>query len=474
MRGKGMLFTAPAFAFVFLPLSILFMVLFGKNRKRSCLLIVCIIYQVLLHASAPVGLLWLPLLIVYTYAAERITKKVNKKWLTFALCAAPVAVTVTARSLLYLGIMGGEYPLGITVPVLASVSYICDRSEKGEGLSDLLGLALYLSFFPLMILGPFIRYNEFCHLTEGDSMSITLSGVSEGIGLYATGFIKRIAVGAVLVDGYQKIFAASWDTPSLVIILLLLIIIYFGVFFSVSGYYDMGVGIARMLGVSVPRVEANPFAIATVNEYSKGLFGSVREWAKHYVVSPLCRILEKKELSGFSKTAIYCLCTFLVVRADPFMIVLTVPLVAFAMASATLKLDKAYRPKHSGLRGVFGLLTVLVVGAFWVFVTMGVGNDSVLDYIGDITAGNAEYQTDMVLISFSGIKYLFVSLVGFCTVLPRMRFTVKLMERLSPKWRSAVDYGSMVVMLALFAFTLVFFLPQFEMYAEDPFAYIII
>ncbi len=469
-----MLFTAPAFAFVFLPLSILFLLMFGKKHKKLCLLTVCIVYHVFLHVSSPLDLLWLPLLVLYTYTAERTARAMDKRWLTFALCAFPVTLTVVVRSLLYLGAMEGNYPLGITVPALCAVSYICDSTEHKRGLSELTDLALYLFFFPLMIVGPFIKYKDFCRLTGEKNIKITLSGVSEGVGLFAMGFIKRIAVGAVLVDGYRKIFERSWETPSLLIILLLLVIIYFGVFFSVSGYYDMGVGIARMMGIGAPQVVANPFAIATINEYSKGLFGSVRTWAKSYVVQPLCRTLEKDRLSSVAKTAIYCLCTFLVIRSDPFMILLCIPLVAFAMASAKLKLDKSYRPRHAGLRGVFGLLTVLVVGAFWVFVTMGVGNASVLDYIGDITVENAEYQTDLVLISFSGIKYLFVSAVGFYTVLPHMKFTKALRSKMSPAWRSAVEYGSMILMLALFTFTLLFFLPQFGAYAEYPFEYIII
>ena len=142
-----MLFTAPAFAFVFLPLSILFLVMFGKKQKKLCLLTVCIVYHVFLHVSSPLELLWLPLLVLYTYTAERTARVMGKRWLTFSLCAFPVALTVVVRSMLYLGAMEGNYPLGITVPVLCAVSYICDGTERKKGLSELVELALYLFFF---------------------------------------------------------------------------------------------------------------------------------------------------------------------------------------------------------------------------------------------------------------------------------------------------------------------------------------
>ena len=62
-----MLFTAPAFMFVFLPLSVIFCVLFGKNRRHLCLTIVGIAYYILFNMKSPESMIWLPLLILYSY-----------------------------------------------------------------------------------------------------------------------------------------------------------------------------------------------------------------------------------------------------------------------------------------------------------------------------------------------------------------------------------------------------------------------
>ena len=467
-----MLFTAPAFVFLFLPLSLFFYLLFGKNNKKRCLLIICGVYHIFLNMAHPLNLLWLPLIAVYCIFAQKTAQLCRRRAVTFILCALPIMWLVMVRGMVYFGLEGFTYPVGVTVPVLSAVSYIMDSSQDDAAPADFRRAVLYVGFLSVMILGPFIRYKDFYLLTEEDSMNVTLSGVAQGLKLFAIGFIKRIAVGAVLIDGYQRIFAYSWEAHSFGVILLLLILIYFGVFFSVSGYYDMGVGVARIFGIGVPSVEANPFGVATVNEYSKTLFGSVRTWAESYILYPIRGIRGKKE-SRFVRVVTYCLCIFLLVRSELTMLVFIIPLIAFSLVSSALKLDKRMDKSIAGLRGVFGMLNILVLGTFWLFVTMG-GENSVLQYIKDITVNNAEYQADMVLVTFSGAKYLFVSCIAFCTVMPHMGWVRKLYAYVSSRTRAAVDYSALFALLALFVFTAMFFLPQFPEYNTSPFNYLII
>ena len=119
-----MLFTAPAFVFLFLPLSLFFYLLFGKNNKKRCLLIICGLYHVFLNMAHPLNLIWLPLIAIYAFFAQKTVQMCRRRWLTVILCAVPILWLVMVRGMVYLGIDGFKYPVGITVPVLASVSYI--------------------------------------------------------------------------------------------------------------------------------------------------------------------------------------------------------------------------------------------------------------------------------------------------------------------------------------------------------------
>ena len=473
-----MLFTAPAFVFLFLPLAMIFYCIFGKKRKKLCIGVICAVYHIMLNMSSPEHLLWLPLLILYSFCAAELCAQRKNKVLSVLLGIVPIVWLLVMRQLAYYE--GPEiYPVGITMPVLCAAAYIFDsvREDIYTGdtpkLTRFLDLWLYLTFFPLMILGPFISFDKFLRLTSEDEMSMSLYRSASGVRLFAVGFIKRIAVGAVLMEGYSKIFAYSWEAPNLTIILFLLIILYFGVFFTVSGYYDMSVGLCRLFGIEVEEIDANPFRVATVNEYSKALFGNVREWSDRYVVSPLCESMGKRS-DGFLRITACCICTVIFIRSDLTALALSITLIAFCCASSVLKLDKSHKAGRTGLRMLFGLLTVLVMGTFWVFITIGGGENTFAALIEQISFENAEYQMDLVLISFSPFKYLFVTIIGLLLLLPRSRWAVTLYGKLPVRMKATVDYGSMLLMLGMFVFSVVFFLTGFEQYNTAMFDYIII
>lgn len=476
-----MLFTSPAFMFLFLPLATIFYAFFGKKRKRLCLGIICVIYHVLLNMSSPQNLLWLPLLTTYAFfAGELCTFKKNRS-IAVILGIVPVVWLIVMRQLAYYG--GDEmiYPIGITMPSLCAAAYVFDswddtfddiRREDAK-LKRFADFFCYIIFFPLMILGPFLSYDKFIKLTSEERICVSLTRSAEGVRYFATGFIKRIAIGAVLIEGYGKIFAYSWESPNLAIIVFLLVILYFGVFFSVSGYYDMSVGLCLMFGVDVPCINSNPFRVATANEYSKQLFPNIREWSDRYVVAPMSANVRESRL-GILRMACCCVCTVVFVRADIPTLLLCIPLAAFSMASAVLKLDRGRKNGRAALRMLFSGITVLVLGAFGVFITIGGGENDITELIELISFDNAEYQLDMILISFSGLKYLFVCVVAFLLLLPRSERAGKLYGKLPERAKAALDYGGMAFMLIMFVFTAIFFLPDFAKYNTQLFDYITI
>ncbi len=464
-----MLFTAPAFMFAFLPLSVIFCVLFGKSRKKLCIALVGIVYQILLNMHDPINMIWLPLLILYSYFASQIVFLKRNKVAAILVGAVPIAWLITMKAIEY-NVTGFVYPVGITLPALCACAYIWDTTYGEQAEKNFLHLAMYFLFFPIMLIGPFVGYSKFSELTDDDNMNISLERCAYGIRLFALGFIKRIAVGAVLVDGYQKIFAYSWDSPNLAIIVLLVILIYYGAYFSIWGYYDMAIGLSKIYGIDIETINANPFKIATVNEYSNVLFGSVSEWSTKYIVSPISNVTGSKK-SGLLGICVTCICVTFFVRSEITALLLSVPMIAFAAASSALGLENR-RKRNIGVRIAFGILTVMLIGVFWVFITMS--GDPQLFNLKDITFENAEYQTNMVLMSFSGLKYLFVVIVALVSLLPNSKFIGNVNSKWNKKLGTAFDYGAVFALFAMFVFTVIFFLPQFEAYNDNPFMYVVI
>ncbi|MBO7310951.1 MAG: hypothetical protein J6U86_06125 [Clostridia bacterium] len=464
-----MLFTAPAFMFVFLPLSVIFCVLFGKNRRRLCLTVVGIAYYILFNMKSPENMIWLPLLILYSYFSARMICMRRNKPVAIILGALPVAWLITMRALAT-SYLEFAYPVGITLPALCAAAYIWDIAYGDDAERNLGRLGMYFLFYPIMLIGPFIGYSKFKEIVDEANIEMSLERCALGIRLFSLGFIKRIAVGAVLIDGYKRIFDYSWDSSNLSIIFLLVVLIYFGAYFSIWGYYDMAAGISQLYGVNVEKTDANPFKIATVNEYCASIFGSVSIWTNKYIVSPISSFVGNKDM-WFLRVCVTCICVLLFIKSELAVLALSIPLIVFSVASLKLGLD-GKRKKRIGPRAVFGFLTVMLVGAVWVFITM-LGSPQLRE-LNEITFENAEYQTDMVLMSFSGLKYLFVIIVAALSLLPSSRAVERAHSKMNSKMGTFFDYGAVVALLIMFVFTVVFFLPQFEIYNYKPFMYVLL
>ena len=171
-----MLFTAPAFMFLFLPLAVFFLWAFGKKRKRQTLLVVFAVFHIFLYIRHPQHLLYPLLLIFYCYGAVFLIRQ--KRFLRLStilrhptmfglICLLPYVSLVLNHAWAYYGPKDFLYPTGLTVTVLSSTCYLLELRRSGAGQKqNLLDLSLYLLFFPVKLVGPVLRYSDFCELTR--------------------------------------------------------------------------------------------------------------------------------------------------------------------------------------------------------------------------------------------------------------------------------------------------------------------
>ncbi len=467
-----MLFTSPAFMFLFLPFSLCFYAIIGKERRRTCLTVIFFFYHVLLNISSPLNMLYLPCLIAYCYLSAKLLRIKKSAPLCVVLCSFPYVVLFAVRWLAYFGPDSFNYPVGFTVAVLFSTSYIVTQyRQKREMLGGKLDLILYLSFFPAMIVGPVIRYEDFVRLAAKTDISFDRTNLASGIRMFAIGVIKRVAVGAVLYEMYDVFFTLFRDTPNVVVTIFILVTIYFATFFTISGYIDIGVGLARMYGLSFETFAvADPFRASTFTVYFGNLFTGLSMWTDDYLVTPLLSRggENKKRLSSFVRAVCYGFVAILFIRSTPAMLALSALVAVFFYIVFRFRLDDRLAMR-SGLRALMTFITMTSVAVVWIFIMMG-DPKIVVDYLGEITGENAEYRMDQILSTFSWLKYLFVMLVaGIVMWLSRVESYTRAPELSGQKVYPAVQYIAFVLVIVLFFFTVIFFLPQFSVYDSVPF-----
>jgi D-alanyl-lipoteichoic acid acyltransferase DltB (MBOAT superfamily) len=143
-------------------------------------------------------------------------------------------------------------PLGLSFFTFQAISYLIDvfnsTSKECRRFTD---FALYISFFPQLITGPIVRSRDFFYqLNEKKQFSnIRLKFY---LSLIMFGFLKKIAIADQLGSYLDTVFT-NIDLYSSSGIFLSIVCRYLQVFCDFSAYSDISVGMAGLLGYSIPK-----------------------------------------------------------------------------------------------------------------------------------------------------------------------------------------------------------------------------
>lgn len=464
-----MLFTSPMFAFLFLPISVCLYYLFGKRCRRGFVFGISVAFHLLLNAYHPLGLLFIAGMIAYCWLFGKALTRYRRSFFVFGVCVIPYLCLILFRNLLFPSGSGFWYPVGMTVSAMRSTSYLLE-AVRGEikRRNRLFDVSFYLLFFPTMIVGPFVKYSDFLRLTEPNRMEPDRRALSDGVLLFAEGFVKRIALGATLIDALEVTMERFRSAPDLIMGLFLLVFVYFGVYFSITGYADMGCGLSYMLGIRLRHIPTTPFHAALPDEYSGNLFPTLHEWLDDYVVRPMMRMW-KGRFPHLIHGIAYGGCLLLIVRPSLYILLLAIPSVGIEYLCSRFRLGERLKGRI-GPRVLCSLLTVSAVSIGWIFITMG-DVASVLEYISHVSHENLEYFTDLLLVTLSGRKFLMLAGIGGLLLLPSMGIE-RLLRRRMPRAHAAYEVVYSILVLILFLFTILFFLPRYDIYNSIPFRFV--
>ncbi|HEY1758232.1 MAG TPA: MBOAT family O-acyltransferase [Bryobacteraceae bacterium] len=178
-------------------------------------------------------------------------------------------------------------PLGISFHTFQSMSYVIDvyRKEQ-EPVTNPIDYALFISFFPQLVAGPIVRAREFF----GDLYAWrkpTVAEASRGILLLLLGLAKKTVMAdqfAQVANGYfQDVtkhpgMLAAWSGT-----------IAFGIqiYFDFSGYTDMAIGMAKLLGFHFPVNFRRPYLASSITDFWHRWHMSLSRWLRDYLYIPL-------------------------------------------------------------------------------------------------------------------------------------------------------------------------------------------
>lgn len=180
------------------------------------------------------------------------------------------------------------FPLGLSYISFQVISYLIDV-QKGivQPEKKFISFAFYVLLFPKILVGPIVRYRTLAD--QLTAPSISSPQIAAGIRRFILGFAKKLLIADVLAKVVNAVFGLpiSHATPGLA--WLALISYALQIYFDFSGYTDMALGLASMMGLNFIENFNYPYISQSVGDFWRRWHISLSTWFRDYVFYPLER-----------------------------------------------------------------------------------------------------------------------------------------------------------------------------------------
>ncbi len=317
-----MLFNSIEFAIFFPVVTLIFFLLRQRWRVHWLLAASCFFYM----AFIPAYILILLVTILIDYFAgiylERIEDPRKKK----ILLGISILSTCTVLFIFkYFGFFTGSFvgmaglfgwhlprpvisiilPIGLSFHTFQSLSYVVEvyrGKQKAE--HDFITYATYVMFFPQLVAGPIERPQNLLH-QFWERHAFRYTEVTAGLRRMAWGFFKKLVVADRLALYVNDVYSAPRSYNGLQLTLATFFFAY-QIYCDFSGYSDIAIGAAQVLGFRLMENFHTPYYSKSVSEFWGRWHISLSTWFRDYLYIPLGgnRVNESRHIANLLITFI--------------------------------------------------------------------------------------------------------------------------------------------------------------------------
>ena len=177
-------------------------------------------------------------------------------------------------------------PLGISFYTFQTMSYTIDVYRGHlSARKSLIDVALYVSFFPQLVAGPIIRADTLIpQLREENEENWQL--IRAGIALIIWGMIKKVFIADAMAPIVNESYANAGATSG-VALLSATYAFAVQIYCDFSGYTDIAIGSALVLGIRLPANFREPYLSCSIREFWRRWHISLSTWLRDYLYIPL-------------------------------------------------------------------------------------------------------------------------------------------------------------------------------------------
>jgi len=249
-------------------------------------------------------------------------------------------------------------PVGISFYTFQTISYSIDvyRGEL-KPVNNIIDFGFYVSFFPQLVAGPIVRASQFIPQMYKD-YSLTKADFGLAIFWIMNGLVKKIFIGDyIAVNFVDRVFGAPLHYSGFENLMAL-----FGyslqVYVDFSGYTDIAIGVALLLGFVLPVNFNSPYKAKNVGDFWRRWHISLSTWLKDYLYIPMGG---NRNGSAFSYISLIFILAFIVLISGNLWLL---PIFGLISIVSILFAWKFPHFKH-GINTNINLMLTMLIGGLW-------------------------------------------------------------------------------------------------------------
>ncbi|MBB4806623.1 D-alanyl-lipoteichoic acid acyltransferase DltB (MBOAT superfamily) [Chryseobacterium defluvii] len=178
------------------------------------------------------------------------------------------------------------FPIGISFYSFRMMGYLLDiRNNKLKEIPSLLNYSVFIAFFPCIIAGPIDRATPFLNNIK-DKRDFSSTQFTDGLKQILWGLFKKLVIADNIATITSPLFE-SYHTLNGSALFIGAMLYFIQLYSDFSGYTDMAMGIAKLLGIKIQQNFNYPLFAQNVADYWRRWHISLTSWLTEYVFTPL-------------------------------------------------------------------------------------------------------------------------------------------------------------------------------------------
>jgi len=268
-----------SFLFYFLPIFILIYFVAPQKLKNAVLFLGSLFFCA--YGSGILAVLLLATVVLDYFCGRFLGKGKEKNVAVFYIA---VSVAAHLGCMYYSGLLLGTTTYSVIYACyhLMAVAYVFDcYKKKIMPQKNLIHYGAFALFFPVLQVGPILRYTDVEERLTNRQVSVT--EIQNGIKKMIRGLAKKVILAGHLQIIWQSILDISPNYVTTAHTWIGVIALAMSYYYTLSGYSDMAIGLAEILGFQIPENFNYPLLARSVTEFFSKYCITLMHWFRDYI-----------------------------------------------------------------------------------------------------------------------------------------------------------------------------------------------